>query len=244
MIELAMEIPRALLKDISPLCDFEFCLAQETDNEEYAKFYKEAVEKIGRTCIMDNGFHELGRPLSVLERFAAANKVNPTYVIAPDMLADLKWTFEEWKKCKHVFRDSKVKVIPVLVDAPELDQKSFILNIDGDVLCLPFRRPRLNWYRFHREEIRKKFQHIHLLGINTLEELEAFSQLGYEDGIRLTVDTSKPVKWGLLKQRLISLDSVRGAPIHSSSLIGVENVSQEQLGTISWNIAYLRRFLG
>ncbi len=244
MIELAMEMPRRLLNDISPLCDFEFCLAQETDNEEYANFYKNAVDKIGRMCIMDNGFHELGRPLSVLELFAAANKVNPTYVIAPDMLDDIKWTFAEWKKCVHVFRDSKVKVAPVLVDAPELDQKSFILNVGGDMLCLPFRRPRLEWYKFHRGEIRKKFAHLHLLGINTLEELEEFSQLGYEDGLRMSVDTAKPVKWGLLQQRLLDLESIRHAPIHSSGLIGVENISKEQLGTICWNIAYLRRYLG
>ena len=244
MIELAMEMPRSLLNDLSPLCDFEFCLAQETDNEEYVDFYKNATEKIGRPCIMDNGFHELGRPLSVLELFAAANKVNPTYVIAPDMLDDLKWTFAEWKKCVHVFRDSAVKVAPVLVDAPELDQKSFILNVEGDMLCLPFRRPRLDWYKFHRGEIRKKFTHLHLLGINTLQELEEFSQLGYEDGLQLSVDTAKPVKWGLLQQRLLNLESIRHAPIHSSGLIGVENVSQEQMGTICWNIAYLRRYLG
>jgi hypothetical protein len=253
VIELAMEIPRLLLDDLSPLCDFDFCLAQEVINdEEYAKYYHQAPNNTvwdgetpgQREVFMDNGFHELGRPLSSHELLDASKKINPTYVVAPDMIDDLPWTFKHYEICQKVFKDSKTTVIPVLTAAPELDQKSFIMNTqDAPILCLPFRRPRLSWLRFHADTIAKYFDRIHLLGVSELEELVAMAQLCQEIPLQVSVDTGKPVKWGLMGNRFNELTSLRHAPIHSSKMATIESITDMQRSNIYWNIAYLRRSL-
>jgi hypothetical protein len=233
MINLAMEIPQILYEELTPLCDFEFCLAQEVlASEEYAEAYAQVGEGHGlsREVIMDNGFHELGRPLSVPELVDAAARINPNYVIAPDMIDDLPWTYGAWKKCVKAFKKSETQVLPVLTSAPELDQKSFLMNVEGPILCLPYRRPRLSWVQFHIDTIVKKWNRIHLLGVSEPAELEEF------------VHISKPVKWGLLGNQLDGLTSWRRAPIRSADIASVENVTPFQKSCIYWNVAYLRRF--
>ena len=249
MIELALETPKALLEELTPLCDFSFCLAQEVlADGEYAKFYKREKGS-DRLVIMDNGFHELGRPLSIPELVEAASRINPTYVVAPDMIDDLPWTYKQWKKCETAFENREALgifdtvPIPVLVEGPELDQKSFLMNIQPKVLCLPFRRNRLEWFRFHRDTL-KQVEHIHLLGVSTIDELRYWADYSERYGFMCTVDTSKPVKWGLLGSRMDQVPSIRHAPIHSSKIASIGHVQEMQRGTIYWNVAYLRRFLG
>jgi hypothetical protein len=253
MIELAMEIPRLLLDDISPLCDFDFCLAQEVINDEkYASHYHRAKDNTFldgetpglREVFMDNGFHELGRPLSCHELLDAAKKINPTFVISPDRIDDMSFTFKQYEICKDVFKGVNAIPIPVLTAAPELDQKSFIMNVqDAPILCLPFRRPRLDWLKFHRDTIAQYFDRIHLLGVSTLDELDEIGDLCAEAYIHVSVDTGKPIKWGLMGNRFNELSSLRHAPIHSSKMATLESVTSLQLSNIYWNVAYLRRYL-
>ena len=246
MIDLAMEIPQVLYEELAPLCDFDFCLAQEVlASEKYSELYTQVGKNHGlsREVIMDNGFHELGRPLSVPELVDAAERINPNYVIAPDMIDDLPWTYEAWKKCAKAFEKSETQVLPVLTSAPELDQKSFLLNVEGPILCLPYRRPRLSWVQFHIDTIVKKWDRIHLLGVNEPAELEEFVHISGQTGLRISVDTSKPVKWGLLGNQLDCLTSWRKAPILSADIASVESVTPFQKSCIYWNVAYLRRFI-
>jgi len=243
MITLALETPRVLLQDLSMLCDFDFCLAQEViADEKYAEFYTQKTHGV-REVIMDNGFHELGRPLSVPELQDAAKVIKPNYVIAPDMIDDLPWTYEQWKRAVKAFKGSDTQVLPVLTSAPELDQKSFLMNVEGPILCMPYRRPRLDWFHFHADTIVKKWDRVHLLGVNELSELARFAELTDQTGIQFSVDTSKPVKWGLLGTTFDTLATLRHAPIHSSKIAAVDSVTAMQRACIYWNVAYLRKYL-
>jgi hypothetical protein len=65
------------------------------------------------------------------------------------------------------------------------------------------------------------------------------------EAITFSVDTSKPIKWGLLGRAFTNGDikSLRAAPIASKDLLGLTGITKEQDDTVKHNIEFLRGLL-
>ena len=237
-----MEMPDCLLKEFSPLCDLEFALAHRVlEDEDYADHFLQARE-VGREVILDNGFHELGRPVSSVELLEAAKRVDPSYVICPDFLHDPKKTYEATKEAAKVLGD-KYALAVVLVGNDPAERNAFITNCKGfaSMLCLPFRAKRLSWF-----ETLDPFSlpgRVHLLGINTIEEIAAFKAHGNYSFFQWSIDSSKPMKWGLMGKKIWTLNSLRGCPLKTPEMLLMtpDQINPLQKMWAAQNIAYLRR---
>lgn len=247
-MRLTMEIPTKHLEELSPLCDGDFALAHLVlQDEHYAEFYASQSKK-GRLVVLDNSMHELKNPLSVPEILSAAERIRPSFVVAPDKLGDPKFTYDQFQLMVSENRKHGFRLAVVLCGTNTAERSQFFMDTRqyADMLCLPFREPRLDWLS---ELLRAVPKHvawppfIHLLGVNELIEIPLINNLLDVAGWprdRRSVDTAKPWKWALKGKRLSDLDSVRGAGMwdHTKEL-GVDAKSRA-----FYNIAYLRTFLG
>jgi len=241
-MKLGMEIPTKYLPDWSPLCDFDFALAHKVlEDPRYEKFY--ATRPKGREVILDNSMHELGKPLSPAELEIAAKRINADYVIAPDMLGEVEKNYE-WFVQTHRVLGSRFKIAVVMCGRTQEERELFLGNVrEASLLCLPFREDRLGWYRDHHKTL-ERWDRIHLLGVSTPEDLRWFSNRAKRDvPFRWSVDTSKPIKWGLCRKLTSAMSSLRGAPVDSNELLNVDDVSEEQMVHIFYNIAHLRTLM-
>jgi hypothetical protein len=239
LIKLALEIPTSLLTELTPLTDLDFVLAHKVlEDEAYAEHYDKRPRN--RTLILDNSMHELGHPLPPSRLAIAAEAVHADYVIAPDKLGEpvqnLEWYRETWRFIKH----SGVAV--VLSGRTKEERVEYARQIKGaDMVCLPFREHRLQWMH-ELADFLTWCQTFHLLGVNELSELthfrDEYSVLG-----KWSVDTAKPVKWGLLGQDMTKLLTQRGASITSKDLLNVASATPEQLAMIRSNVDFLRTCL-
>jgi hypothetical protein len=136
------------------------------------------------------------------------------------------------------------RLAPVLVGQTQAQREKCLVAYQGSgMLCLPYREPRYDWFaELVLEEL--PWKRIHLLGMSTLKELliwvdwdRALRQQGKT--IRFSVDTSKPVKAGLLGHRIDQLQTLRGLPISSKDLLGM-SATPAQLRLILMNISFLR----
>lgn len=247
-MKLMMEIPRAWLDPLSPLCDADFALAQLVlEDKYYADFYRKQSEA-GRFVILDNGFHELGHPLSVPELVEAADRIKPSVVVAPDRLGDYRFgllQFEEMRKAlPHEYG-----VGAVLCGTSPAERAEFFMKTMPycNMLCLPFKENRFEWFCDLLIKIPKYIKwppRIHLLGVNEFWELKAFrdkfDDLGIESR-RTSVDTSKPIKFGIDR---IRFDEKIGTLRGSGSLDEkTRKASSECMSDILYNVAFLRKFL-
>jgi hypothetical protein len=241
-MKLSLELPKAHLKDLSPLCDLDFCLAQHVlEDAEYADFYKEQ-RKLKRTVILDNGYHELGSALSPLELLEATKRIEPTVVIAPDKLADAKFNYESFKAMARMHLPEKTGLGTVLAGGDFSERSMFIENVkSSSMICLPFRAPRWIWYREHTDALLWNWRWIHLLGVNEFQELRNFAG---ELGAVFSVDTAKPIKWGADSVRMDTLTSPRGHRTRNAQVFDLDLFeTKSQIETTLWNIAYLRTHL-
>lgn len=247
-MRLMMEIPKAWLEYLSPLCDGDFALAQLVlEDKYYADFYRDQSKK-GRFVIMDNGFHELGRPLSPPELLEAASRIQPSIVIAPDRLGDQRFGLEQFGETLKVMPPEVGVGIVIQGVSPAERAEMFMKTVKhAKMLCLPFKEPRFEWFMDLLQKIPKYVQwppRIHLLGVNEFWELKAFrdqfAALGIEP-TRISVDTSKPIKFGILRKRFVSdIDTLRG----TGSLDELaRKATSECMSDILYNIAFLRKFL-
>jgi hypothetical protein len=242
-----MEIPKFWLDTLSPLCDGDFAIAHYVlEDEYYANFYRRQSE-LGRLVILDNGFHELGHPLSVPELVAAADRIKPSVVIAPDRLGDYRFGLDAFEELRHVL-PAEYGVGAVLTGVSPAERAEFFMKTmkHCKMLCLPFREPRFEWFSDLLLKIPKYIQwppRIHLLGVNELWELQAFRNLFDEMGIeskRTSVDTSKAIKFGVAGKRINEKLQLRGL----GKLGDVEKkAASTHLADVTYNIAYLRKFL-
>ena len=241
MIRLAMEIPTAFLQKWSPLCDLDFALAHRVlEDEVYASFYAHRPSR--RELILDNSMHELGKPLSVELLGEAAARVHANIVIAPDLLGQLDRNLE-WFRETYSTLGGTYKIGVVLCGETFEEREQFLSAVlPADVLCLPFREARLEWLIGHQAQIVRRWARIHLLGVSTLEELPAFSTKARIFELDMSVDTSKPIKWGLEKLGILGRP-LRGAPTSSAELLSLQKVTLDQEATIYYNIASLRSYL-
>ena len=113
------------------------------------------------------------------------------------------------------------------------------------MLCLPYRRPRLEWFlTIIAMQSMRNPQRVHLLGASTLEELVSWSWLVHRalPNLGFSVDTSKPVKAALAGRMLGDGLPLRGLS-SSKDLLTLPEPSEATLRRIEGNISYLRHIL-
>jgi hypothetical protein len=250
MIKFAMEIPTAFLPQWAPLTDLDFVLAHKVLGDQvYADFFRNRPK--GRELILDNSMHELGHPLKVKDLLEAANRVRADFVIPPDRLGEVEqniaWTIETG----IAFRHSQTKIAPVMCGRTPEERKEVRSGYAVyPMICLPFREPRADWYHEHLEaciaQTENLWMRIHLLGVNEMSELRLFRHLSeVNHGQVWSVDTAKPIKWGIEGHDLQDMDaggiSLRGAKLSSKDLLDLDMVSGDAFCSITENLAYLKR---
>jgi hypothetical protein len=252
-MKLSIELPTKYLAYFSRLTDLDFCLAQVAlQDAEYAKFFN-AQAKAGRMVILDNGFHEMGRPLSVPELEKAVELVEPSFVVAPDAIGKPVETFDWFEQMEKRMRDHpSTRLAAVVVGLDSQERAAYFNNVAPRcaMLCLPYREPRRTWFTELLEQFpRPRWpEYLHLLGMNEFEEVNWFKRFFIINGLEwgphcVSVDTAKPLKWGLEKKLLNYDSSPRGSSVSSATLHNISSISDEQLVFIMNNIAYLRRFV-
>ena len=217
-MQLAMEIPKPHLSELSALTDVDFALAHEVlEDAHYAKFYKEQRAQ-GRRVVLDNSMHELGtKALTVPELLEAAKKIDPSCVIAPDRLGDAKFTFESFEQLR---KDPKLNWDPaIVIQGTTYEDRIKLFNgvrSFTQTMCLPYREPRLKWMTelIIGSPAYVKFPpYLHLLGMQDGQELVEFNKLvrqyGYPSN-NVTVDTAKPIKWAMKGKKIDSLETLHG----------------------------------
>lgn len=242
-IPLALEIPESRLADWSPYTQLDFVLAHKVlESPKYARFFKHRVA--GRELILDNSVHELGTPLDPITLVEAAERVDATYVISPDRLEDAVWTIAQSLALRRML-NGRARLASVLTGDSIRERRNVLDAYRGvDMLCLPYRRTRLEWFFEHREIILSRWDRIHLLGVSSLEELSAWKWIADRfPGVSFSVDTAKPVKWGLLERDLRTLEEIRHAPVPSKDLLDTDEISPKQDAMVRKNITFLLSLL-
>lgn len=248
-VELALEIPVALLRDIYPLTDLGFSLAHMIlKNKKYRDFYR------GELQIMDNGMYELGDPLEAGELTRAAESVMPTAIIAPDWMDEASRTSQASILMRNFFRgvtytsvgvDGKpaqaIKPsIGVVVQGKDLFQRRDFFNwcVDNEFrpICFPFRTRKQRYTLIGSLASENRFTPdgwYHLLGLNNRDELTQIKELPG----RWSVDTAKPCKPGLDMSQDWTKWTGRGRLDHMRGYTAAE------VELVKANIAHLRAFL-
>jgi hypothetical protein len=241
MIKLALEMPTVKLAEWSMQTDLDFALAHRVlEDAAYTDFYLHRLEN--RTLLLDNSFHELGHPLPIDDLLHAAELVDADYIVSPDRLDDYEWTLKQFDALSR----RTVRTAVVLGgDTPEARTR-FIQEVrPAAMICLPYRRPRIEWFL----EQRPPWSRVHLLGMSSFKEIQAWRWLLDDprlQGIEVSVDTSKPIKWGLLGRSFLDDDdtrSLRNAPITSKDLLGLTDITQAQNETVKENIKFVKGLL-
>jgi hypothetical protein len=243
MIRLSMEIPTAYLSEWSAWTDLDFVLAHRVlEDAAYAEFH--ARRPIDRELILDNSMHELGEALPVSDLVEAAKRCRADVIIPPDALGEPKKNVAWYAQTVTAF-DYRYAVGCVLCGRDSRERLAVLNSYKGaPILFLPYRESRLTWYLELEARIRRRFKRIHLLGVNTLDEVRCFASYSADDSINWSVDTAKPIKWGVALESLKAKSSIRGASLSSKDLLDLRDLSAEQLAQIDINVRQLREFLG
>jgi hypothetical protein len=233
----SMEIPSSYLARWAPMTDLDFALAHRVlEDEQYASWYRN--RPAGRQLILDNSMHELGTPLPIELLREAASWVKADFVVPPDQLGQPEWNLSQYQKCVKAF-GSEFSVAAVLCGRDREARKKFLKKVDSAaMLMLPYREPRMTWYLELRIQF-ERFPWIHLLGVSELSELQSFNRL-CGNNERWSIDTSKPVKAGLVGRSILDGQSLRGIPVSSKDLLGLENLTEDQQELIESNVSAFR----
>lgn len=243
MIAFSMEMPTSQLSAWKDLVDLDFVLAHKVlEDKAYAEFFR---ERGARELILDNSMHELGKPLPIADLVRAARLCRATHVIAPDQLGQPEWNLEQFQATFKAFAREETTVAVALAGRTHEERQRYIrATRNASMLCLPYRENRVDWFFDHRHAIELLHTRVHLLGVSDLSELSHFERLSRSSEISWSVDTSKPVKWGLEGYSLVGLPSLRGAPISSKDLLDLSAVSPAQDACVRGNVQQLRSYLG
>lgn len=238
-IGLAVESPACLLSATQQATDLDFVIGHHVlEDADYAAHYRNRPE--GRECILDNSNHELGAAVDLSALLQAAELVKPDYIISPDKAEDVSWTIEQYHiLCELLSGGPRTSKIAVVLGGPSEDERARLLDAtsEADMLCIAYDQPRISWYLEHLSRTSQR-KRLHLLGVSELEELNFWKGLlSMHD---LTIDTGKPVKYGLLGTEMWKLGSLRKPPLPSRELLKVEEASKEQERLVVENIRFLR----
>ncbi len=253
-LQLALECPTYLLKDIQPLADFDWILTHLVlQDDDYAKFYRSSK----RLKVLDNSVNELLEPCSLGKMEEAEELLGGVdLVVPPDFLGDsLATRGELYKACNLWTRDRILPVVQGDSLASVLECFEHIRELGFDRVAVPYdiickRTDSLETMAKGRLEVVNKiisivpvdFQ-IHLLGMTTLEELERHNK-----GWVKSVDTGVPIVYGMNCEHLDGnwnfkkdKPTLSQMPSYQEFLGGDQNEFGHKLSAIFWNIAYLRK---
>lgn len=249
-MKLGLEMPTAYLDTFGPLTNFGFALAQNVlEDEAYAEYYRR-MSSAGNMVILDNGLHELDQPLPMPELILAAQKITPTYVIAPDFRKDAEKTLWHFRKMEGLMTMKQTHVGIVLQGAElhDIVQLYSAVRNQAHLISFPYREDRVGWMAELLERYPTRINswptpYIHLMGVSTFEDLVWWKAVENAHGFHITVDTAKPIKWGIEGKKLDYMTSMRGSSVKSVDIHKRKDLTLEQLAKIYWNIAYLKNFL-
>ena len=239
-IRLAVEAPATMLGYLREQTDLDFPIAYRVlEDPEYANYYR---NRDNRECILDNGFHELREALPISELLRAAELVRPDYIVAPDRMDDPGWSAASFLLLQQelILRGHQWKIAVNLCGNTAEERETYLRAVHhASMLCLPYDRPRMLWYL----EQLPHWRRIHLLGVSELPELLAWKV--FLPFLDLSVDTGKPVKYGILGQDISGLIWLRRSGLASKRLLELrESITHEQLRMAIQNTEYLRSLLG
>jgi len=246
-MRLALECPTELLEEIQPYADFDFILAHLVlSDPAYSAYYANSSRK----KILDNSVNELGTPCTVDEIQAAALEVNPDIVVPPDYLGLVMQTIKSLDICEGVFRPH-CEILPVLQGKDEVSVLvclQFILNRGYDSLAIPYdltslKTDKVELMAERRASIvdflKSRVENIHLLGLDTLEELEFYRNVPQVTSI----DTGSPVLHGLLGLEF-GKDPLRDKQLPTLDCMPRSAYRDEgKLALVKYNVEYLKNIL-
>lgn len=248
-MKLGMVINDATAREaLSPVLDYDFALAHHAlESKEYAQYYADVVKR-GRVVLLDNSMHENGHSLTAVELAEACKLVEPTFVVAPDRIGDMKFTYEGFKALRDELPRRFLKTkLAICIQGESHEQRCALFEATArhaSMICFPFREPRLHWFEQLASSIPQYIKwppHLHLLGISSLEELVRWQNR--LDALRwprarTSVDSNKPLRFAFNSTRMNETLELRGAkwPKELKWSPDVERVAL-------YNIAFTRRFL-
>ena len=231
MIDLAMEAPIDLLSELPYITEFDFALTHLfKDSDTYSNYYERSSWQ-GREVILDNSVNELGVPVSIEEMDEVSKVIKPRYIIPPDHLNDLEATLGILDDAIELW--GKDRIIPVVqgTSFEEVVECGKVLknHYDFNIVSIPYditlaHRSKLDDTDYNKAPLSELshtrvsaikaltnegllFNRVHLLGLNTLEELTVYNEPtvwygpkhwnGFKP--RVTIDTGAPMTnavWG------------------------------------------------
>lgn len=241
-MKLALECRTDMLEMVQPFADFDFCLAHKIlEDEQYAEYYKDS----SNFRFVDNSVNELGEPLSIDKIKQAFEKVNGTYVIAPDYLNDADKTIQSYLECVKVF--PKDKVVGV-IQGPTFEDAFRCLRTYGKgIVSVPYdlcsEKTDPPWLMGLRRSLfvtnipKGQGFFVHLLGFTGVDEFFWYQN----DPTVMSIDTGIPILLGL--QGLDILDPLENKADPTMKLMEKIELSQQGWTGIIRNIALLRKYL-
>jgi hypothetical protein len=193
---------------------------------------------------MDNSMHELGHALLAGDLLRAARKINADTVIAPDRLGEPEWNAESFHSTFD-FMGSEFHIGVVMAGRDAMERASYLHSVqEASMLLLPFRENRLLWFLEQEEWIVSKWKRIHLLGVNTLHELQqfVFHASRYPE-IDWSIDTAKPIKAAVAGRRIDDGQSLRNSSTSSFNLLNLTDLSADTLRLVDTNISLLKQLV-
>jgi len=241
-MKLALECRTDMLEMVQPFADFDWILAHKVlEDEKYTKFYQDS----GNLKFVDNSVNEKGAPLSIDDLKKAFDKVQGTYVVAPDYIGDAQKTVNSYMETLEKF--PKGKVVGVIQGPTFVDAFECLRTYGTGIVCVPYdlcsSKEEPPWVMGLRRSLfvsnipRDQGFLVHLLGFTSLDELYWY----HGNPIIYTMDTGIPILLGL--EGLDILD-----PLESKNEPTFNRMEKLELNQKGWtaiirNIALLRRHM-
>ena len=188
------EVPVKYLDNDLWFNDYEYALAHNFEDSDYAKYFLSKVKE-GRTVYLDNSAFELGESVSadVLQNCVDKLEGKP-YVFLPDAVGDASRTLALSRDFASQL--SGVKTWGVIQGKDDADVDALLREMTALTknIALPYRGPdRYNFLKRNYSFLYNNNIRIHLLGLQQLADL--FLVKGAKDVIE-SIDTSLPVVTG------------------------------------------------
>lgn len=259
-MKLAIESPVPLLPWITSLTDFDFLLIHLLEEARGYKYFfsgESSFDRRGRTMILDNSENELGTPYDLDAVIVKAKEIGAHYICPPDYHKDSQRTLDSVKEALQRSDLGSLKILPV-VHGSSLDDVQTLMNIYRHQLnltrvALPYR----GWMSKEadttemancriatvKKAIFERIDEIHLLGMNTLDELATLRSFP----IVKSIDTSAPIKYGIAGHALGIDRPLTKEELHVNlgnvhTLLPADLTDSREL--IFYNVAYLRKLIG
>jgi hypothetical protein len=178
---LSFQIPVKHLHELDDMCDYHFALAHVVlQSPTYAEF----MRRTNKTVVMDNGVHELGRPMPIEELERAAWLCDADAIIAPDVLYNAEATLAGYDSARRRWGLERTWGVVQGSTAEEAQRCHDALIEKGcHTLCIPYRLARMG------VEVKKdpRAARYHYLSYDRLSSLPAL-------GVDESLDTGKPLR--------------------------------------------------